>query len=222
MIISEKLYIKLGVVLLFFALAGCSSKVAETNQYSGFMSDYSDLKPVETSSGHQVLRWVSPDFRLSKYKDIYFTPVVYYPPPAPNSRVSAATLEQIRLYTEQRLRSAVSSHKQLSSRPHEGGLMLKTAITAVSAENKDIQFYEFLPVTAVVAGTMTMTGKRSQNTFLFIEAVLTDVSTNKPVIKVVRKAYGSKVSNSQSQITQDDIKGAIDVMVADVVDFPQK
>ena len=79
-----------------------------------------------------------------------------------------------------------------------------------------------LPVTAIVAGTMTVTGKRSQNTFLFIEAALIDVSTNKPVIKVVRKAYGGKVSNSESQITRDDIKSAIDTMVADVVDFPGK
>ena len=75
-------------------------------------------------------------------------------------------------------------------------------------------------MTAVVAGTMT--GKRSQRTYLFIEGVLTDVTTNKPVIKVVRKAYGGEVSNSQSQISRDDIKSAINVMVADVVDFPGK
>ncbi|RPE01304.1 DUF3313 domain-containing protein [Candidatus Pantoea deserta] len=206
-------------MMLCLTLAGCSSKVAENSDYSGFLGDYSNLKPVKTSSGQEVLRWVAPDFNINKYKDIYFAPVVYYPPPRPDSRVSAATLEQIRLYTEQRLKSGVSSHKPLSSQPHQGGLMLKTAITAVSAENKDIQFYEFLPVTAVVAGTMTVTGKRSQNTFLFIEAVLTDVSTNKPVVKVVRKAYGSRVSNSQAPITAEDIKGAIDVMVADVVDF---
>ena len=208
--------------MLFITLAGCSSKVTENHQYSGFLSDYSNLKQVKTSSGNEVLRWVSPDFNLNDYKDIYFSPVVYFPSPTPNSRVSAATLEQIRLYTEQRLKAGVSSFKTLSNQPHSGGLILKTAITGVSAENKDIQFYEFLPVTAVVAGTMTMTGKRSQDTYLFIEAVLLDVSTNKPVIKVVRKAYGKRVPNSQSQITQTDVKSAIDVMVADVVDFPKK
>lgn len=222
MISPKKTCLKASVMVLLFTLAGCSSKVAENQDYSGFLGDYSNLRPVTTTSGNQVLRWVDPNFNIKNYKDIYFAPVIYYPTPKPDARVSAATLEQIRLYTEQRLKSGVASHKQLSSRPHQGGLILKTAITAVSAENKDIQFYEVLPVTAVVAGTMTMTGKRSQNTFLFIEGVLTDVSTNKPVVKVVRKAYGSKVSNSQSVITQQDIKSAIDVMVADVVDFPGK
>lgn len=92
----------------FLTLSGCSSNVAEKNQYSGFISDYSDLRTVEITSGHQLLRWVSPDYRLSNYKDIYISPVIYFPSPVPDSRVSAATLAQIRLYTEQRLKSAVS------------------------------------------------------------------------------------------------------------------
>lgn len=222
MIISQRLVVRLGVIMVFFTLAGCSLKTAEPQQYSGFIKDYSDLRPVETSSGHQVLRWVSPDFHLSNYKDIYFAPVVYYPPPVPNSRVTASTLEKIRLYAEQRLKSAVSARMRLSSQPQAGGLKLSSAITAVSAENKDIRVYEFLPVTAVFAGTMAATGQRSQNSYFFLEAVLTDVSTNKPVIKVVRKAYGGAVSSSNAEITQADLKSAIDDMVVDVAQFPDQ
>ena len=221
MIISQRLFVRLGVIMVFLTLAGCSSKTAEPHQYSGFMTDYSDLKPVETSSGHEVLRWIAPGFEVNHYKSIYFAPVIYYPPATPNSRVSASTLEQIRLYTEQRLKSAVSSGTRMSNQPQPGGLILNTAITAVSAENKDIRVYELLPVTAVIAGTMTVTGKRSQNTYLFIEAVMTDVTTNKPVLKVVRKAYGGAVSNSNAQITQADLKNAIDDMVTDVAQFPR-
>lgn len=215
----QKVLVGLGVGIVFFTLAGCSSKTAEPQQYSGFMQDYSDLKPVETSTGHQALRWVAPGFEVNNYKSIYFAPVVYYPPATPNSRVSASTLEQIRLYTEQRLKGAVSSRAKMSNQPQPGGLTMKTAITAVSAENKDIRVYELLPVTAVIAGTMSVTGNRSQNTYLFIEAVLTDVTTHKPVLKVVRKAYGGAVANSNAQITQADLKNAIDDMVTDVAQF---
>ena len=45
----------------FLTLSGCSSKVAETSQYSGFMSDYSDLQGVETSSGREAKSYVPPD-----------------------------------------------------------------------------------------------------------------------------------------------------------------
>lgn len=208
--------------MMFIALAGCSSKVAENNQYSGFMQDYSDLRPMETASGHQVLRWTAPGFNIRNYKSAYFTPIVYFPPSVPNSRVSAATLEQIRTYADQRLKGAVSKVLPLSNQPQPRGLVIKTAITAVAAENKDMRVYELLPVTAVIAGTMTMTGNRSQNTYLFIEAVATDVTTNKPVLKVVRKAYGGAVSNSTAQISQADLKSAIDDMVVDIAQFPDQ
>lgn len=222
MVNLQSLSVKLGVFSFFMLLAGCSSKVAETNQYSGFIKDYSNLTPVETSSGQQVLRWTSPGFRVSQYKDIYMTPVVFYPPPVPNSRVSAATLEQLRMLTEQRLKNAVNTVRPLSSEPHPGGLIFSVAISAVSAENKDMRVYELLPVTAVIAGTMTIAGKRSQNTYFFIEGVLTDVSTNKPVLKVVRKAYGGAVSNSTAAITSADLKSAVDNMVKDVADFSRQ
>ncbi|WP_455844295.1 DUF3313 domain-containing protein [Pantoea agglomerans] len=222
MVSSQSLSLKMGVIACLMLLAGCSSKVAETHQYSGFMKDYSNLTPVETTSGYEVLRWTAPDFRISQYKDIYMTPVIYYPPPVPNSRVSTATLEQIRMQIEQKLKTAVNTVRPLSNEPHAGGLIFSVAISAVSSENKDIRVYELLPVTAVIAGTMTIAGQRSHNTFFLIEGVLTDVSTNKPVLKVVRKAYGGAVSNSSAPITAADLRKAIDDMAKNVVDFPKQ
>lgn len=217
--VTTTLSLKAGAILLTCALAGCSSKVTETKQYSGFIQDYSNLAPAKTASGQEVLRWVAPDFRLSNYKSLYFAPVIYYPKPMPNKRVTEQTLEQVRLYTDQRLRSALGAHIRIASQPEPGGLILKTAIAAVSAENKDLRFYEVLPVTAVVAGTMALSGQRSQNATLFLEAEAVDVSTNETVAKVVRKGYGGSISNSNAPITQADVKGAIDVMVSDVTAY---
>lgn len=206
-------------VLIVTALAGCSSKTAEKSQYSGFIKNASGLQPVKTATGHETLKWVSPDYQSGRYSSIYFAPVVYYPRPSPNSRVSAATLEQVRLYTENRMKSALASRKPLTDRPQPGGLLVKTAITAVTAENRDMQFYEVVPVAAVLAGTMAATGNRSQNAELFLEAEAIDVPTNKAVIKVIRKGYGKTVSNSNTPITAADVEAAIDDMVKDIVAF---
>jgi len=84
---SARLPLVAGLATLCLVLAGCSSKVANTTQYSGFLSDYSKLKPSESPSGHQTLRWISPDYKLSDYRGIYYTPVVYYPAAKPNNRV---------------------------------------------------------------------------------------------------------------------------------------
>ncbi|MFD1803209.1 DUF3313 domain-containing protein [Mixta tenebrionis] len=212
--------IKLSTVVLVALLAGCSSKVAEKNQYSGFLDDYSVLKPVKTAQGQQTLRWVSPAWHQNNYRSAYFAPVVYYPTPAPNRRVSAVTLEEIRSYTQQQLKNAVGQKFTLLPQPQQGSLIVKAAITAVTAENKSVQFYEVVPVAAVVASTMAATGHRSQNAVLFLEAEVIDATTQQPVIRVVRKGYGKSVSDSSAPITAAEVKQAIDEMVADTIAFP--
>ncbi|QHM70734.1 DUF3313 domain-containing protein [Mixta intestinalis] len=211
---------KLSAFILVGVLAGCSSKVTEKSQYSGFLDDYSTLRPEKTSQGQQTLRWVSPAWRQNSYHNVYFAPVVYYPNPEPNERVSAATLEQIRAYTEQQLKNAVGQKFTLLPQPQPGSLIIKAAITAVTAENKSMQFYEVVPVAAVVASTMAATGHRTQNAVLFLEAEAIDATTHEPVIKVVRKGYGKSVPNSTTPVTLAEVKQAIDEMVTDTIAFP--
>ncbi|HBH65319.1 MAG TPA: DUF3313 domain-containing protein [Erwinia persicina] len=217
---SARLSLVAGLATLCLVLAGCSSKVADTTQYSGFLPDYSKLKPSESPSGHQTLRWISPDDKLSDYRGIYYTPVVYYPAAKPNNRVSQATLDQIRTYLDTQLKAAVAQRKPLVSQPEPGTLVMKTAITAVNAENQDMKIYEVVPVAAVVASTMAASGHRTQNSVLFLEAELLDAKTGKPVMEVVRKAYGKTVANSSAPINQAELKSAIDEMVRDVVALP--
>jgi hypothetical protein len=101
-------------------------------------------------------------------------------------------------------------------------LLAKVAITAVSAEDEDMKFYEVVPVAAVVASTMAATGHRTQNTTLFLEAELIDQDTGKTVLEVVRKSYGRTVSNDSAPVTEEEVKAAIDEMVADTVAFPKQ
>lgn len=217
---SARLPLVAGLATLCFVLAGCSSKIADSTQYSGFLTDYSKLKPSESPSGHQTLRWTSPDYKLSDYRGIYYTPVVYYPAAKPNNRVSQATLDQIRSYLDTQFKSAVAQRKPLVSQPVPGTLIMKTAITAVKAENQDMKFYEVVPVAAVVASTMAASGHRTQNSVLFLEAQLLDAKTGRPVMEVVRKAYGKTVPNSNAPIDLTELKSGIDEMVRDVVAIP--
>lgn len=45
-------------------VAGCTSNVTTSAQYSGFINDYSKLQEAESASGQKVLRWVSPILML--------------------------------------------------------------------------------------------------------------------------------------------------------------
>jgi len=200
-------------------LSGCTSHVADKQHYSGFLADYSQLKPSESASGEPTLRWISPDYKSSQYRDVLYTPVVFYPAARPTARVSQQTLDQIRSYTDIQLKGAIATRLPLVNQASPHTLKVRAAITAVSAENEGVQFYEVVPIAAVVASTMAASGHRTQNSELFLEIEATDAVTGKPLIRVVRKVFGKTVSNSTTPITFDDLKPGIDTLVRDTVSF---
>ncbi len=218
---------RLGVAMAVLAagllLAGCSSKVTQTSQYSGFLSDYSKLQETTSPSGHKTLRWIDPSYKESNYRGLYFQPVVYFPAEKPTARVSQETLNKIKAYATQRIKTALRNRFTILPSPAGSRVLVaKLAITAVSAENEDMKFYEVVPVAAVVASTMAATGHRTQNTTLYIEGELIDQDTGKTVMEVVRKAYGKTVSNDSSPVTAEDVKAAIDDIVTDITNFPKQ
>ncbi|CNI12843.1 MULTISPECIES: DUF3313 domain-containing protein [Yersinia] len=204
-------------------VAGCASKVTTSAQFSGFLADYSKLQETESASGQKVLRWVAPDFNVNNYTGVYYTPLVYYPRSTPTQRVSQKTLDQVLAYANKKLEAAFSQQLPLVNSPKRPNtLIVRAAITAVSAETKDIQVYEVVPIAAVIAGTMAATGNRTQHTALYLEVQVIDSNTGKPVIVVVRKAYGKDISNSNTPITADDVKSTVDGLVYDIVNFRAK
>ncbi|AJJ12737.1 hypothetical protein CH64_889 [Yersinia rohdei] len=212
-----------AILAVGMLLGGCASKVTQTTQYSGFLPDYSKLQEIETASGHKVLRWISPDFKESNYRGIYFAPVIFYPAAKPTVRVSEETLNQIRHYASTRIKAAIAERTTVLSSPAGPRVLLaKVAITAVNSENEDVQFYEVVPVAAVIATTMAASGNRTQNVTLFLEAQLIDQDTGKTMMYVVRKGYGKSVSNDSAPINLSDVKKAIDDMVVDIANFPKQ
>ncbi|MDL4913337.1 MAG: DUF3313 domain-containing protein [Enterobacterales bacterium endosymbiont of Blomia tropicalis] len=145
--------------------------------------------------------------------------MVYYPAARPTQRISQQTLDEVRNYIDIQLKGAIATRKPLVAQKGPRSLSVRSAITAVTAENKGMQFYEMVPIAAVVAGTMAASGYRIQNSELFLEVEISDARTGKPLIKVVRKAFGKTVTNSNAPITFADLKPGLDTMIRDAVAF---
>lgn len=95
----------LGLALLAtLLLAACASNTTQPSQYSGFLSDYSQLQPAQSASGAPVMRWVSADFKPENYRSVLVERPVFYPAPTPNAQVSQQTLDEIALYLQQAMR----------------------------------------------------------------------------------------------------------------------
>ena len=85
-------------------LAGCASKVPQPDEYSGFLSDYSQLKEAKSPSGAEVMRWVDPNLDLSRYTAVFIEPTQFYPKPQATTKIPDSTLNGINSYYNQALK----------------------------------------------------------------------------------------------------------------------
>ncbi|MDP3847404.1 MAG: DUF3313 domain-containing protein [Pseudomonas sp.] len=203
-----------GVVFSSLLLAGCVSKVTEQSQYSGFLPSYAGLQEVTTPSGAKVLRWMAPSFTPGAYNTVVFKQLELYPAPAPSDRVDLKTLQELQSYTSLGARNVLAQKflvvPDLKAAPAGSrSLIMRVAITGVSASNEGMKWYEVVPVAAVIGGVSAATGQRDQNTELYLEADVIDASSGQPVVKVVRKVFGGVLKNASQVITVNDFKVAL-------------
>lgn len=197
-------------------LVGCTSKVVEPDQYSGFLKDYSQLKETQSPSGATVMRWIEPNLDLDNYTSVYVEPTQLYPKPQATAKIPQTTLNGITRYYDQALKREVGKSLPLASGPGPGVLVMRAAITAVSSKTKGLRPYEVIPIALVAAAVSTATGIRDQETDLATEAVFLDGGDNKVLAQVVRKGTGKPLDDSTQVMTADDVKGVIDGWAADM------
>ncbi|TNV19432.1 DUF3313 domain-containing protein [Buttiauxella sp. B2] len=216
------LFVKAACLTGLLALAGCSSSVTNPEKYSGFLKDYSGLQETKSSSGKTILRWVDPSFKSNNYDKLIYNSLTYYPVPKPTTQLGAQTLDKILAYANQQLKASAEKRVQLVTKPGPRTLIFHGAITGVDSSKQGLQFYEVIPVAMIVAGTEAATGHRTMETNLYFEGELIDSSTNKVVMKVVRKGEGKTVNNESAPITVDSLKSVIDSLATDASMFEVK
>ncbi|QDG60640.1 DUF3313 domain-containing protein [Pseudomonas sp. NIBRBAC000502773] len=198
------------------AMAGCASKVTQPDEYSGFLSDYSQLKEAKSPSGVEVMRWVDPQLDLSRYNAVYIEPTQFYPKPQATTKIPDSTLNGINTYFNQALKRELGKSLPLANGPGPGVMVVRAAITAVSSKTEGLKPYEFVPVALVAAAVSTGTGIRDQETTLGTEAQFLDGASGKVLAQVVRKGTGKPLSNDSQVMKADDVKGVIDGWASDL------
>jgi hypothetical protein len=204
------------VCIASLALMGCSSKVTQPDEYSGFLGDYSRLKEEKSPSGAEVMRWVDPKIDLAKYSSVYIEPTQLFPKPQPTVKIPAGTLAGITSYYDQALKREAGKSLPLATSPGPGVLVVRAAITAVSSKTEGLKPYEVIPIALVAAAVSTASGIRDQETTLGTEAVFLDGGNNAVIAQVVRKGTGKPLSNESQVMKADDVKGVIDGWAADL------
>ncbi|SDZ48605.1 DUF3313 domain-containing protein [Pseudomonas sp. NFIX28] len=202
--------------LASLGMVGCSSNITQPDEYSGFLSDYSQLKEAKSPSGVEVMRWVDPKLDVKRYTAAYIEPTQFYPKPQPTVKIPQNTLNGINAYYDQALKREVSKSLPLANGPGPGVLVIRAAITAVSSKTEGLKPYEIIPVALVAAAVSTASGIRDQETTLGTEAQFIDGGNNKVIAQVVRKGTGKELENSSQVMQASDVKNVIDGWASDL------
>ncbi|MDZ3993083.1 DUF3313 domain-containing protein [Pseudomonas sp. Teo4] len=205
------------VCLASLLLHGCASKYVEPDQYSGFLKDYSKLKEDKSPSGAAVMRWIKPGIDASQFSSVYVEPSQFYPKPQPTEKIPQQTLTGITQYYDQALKTQFSKALPLATSPGPGVLVVRPAITGVSAKTKGLRPYEVIPIALVAAGISTATGIRDQDTSVATEAAFIDGRSNEVVAEVVRKGAGTDLENSSQVMQAKDARVVLDGWARDMV-----
>ncbi|MCF7536021.1 DUF3313 domain-containing protein [Pseudomonas petrae] len=202
--------LKALICCAILGVGGCASSQVDPSQYSGFLKDYSRLKPAESATGAPVMRWIDPDVKLSTYSQVYIEPSQFFPRPQPTAVISAQTLQSITRYFDTALQRELGKTLRLASGPGPDTLVLRPAITAVSTRTEGLKPYELIPIALMAAAVNTAAGGRDQNVEIATEAAFLDADTNKVLAQVVRKGSGTPLENDKTQLTLDAVKPVLD------------
>jgi ribosomal protein L7/L12 len=213
-----------GVALGSVLLGGCTSKVTKKDQYADFLPDYNNLQEVTTTSGQKAMRWVSPSWNPDAYDTVVFKQLELYPAPRTDDRVSLKTLQELQARMTRSAKYALGQKYPIISNAQfapagSRTLIIRAAITGVTASNEGMHWYEVVPVAALVGSVSAATGHRDQDTELYIEAELIDGSNGQTVAKVVRKVFGETLKNASQPVTSNDFNVAIKTVSSDLQAF---
>jgi hypothetical protein len=177
---------------------------------SGFLPDYTLLKPVKGPSGSKLERWVSPQFSRENYHAVLVDEIVFFPTPQPTSQVSQQTMDEIRAYLSNALSNVALASLPHATHPGPGVVRLRTAITAVATGDTALKPYELVPAAFVFSGAMRLAGQRSQDVTLSVEALASDSESGAPLAMVVRHGKGEQLKNTTTPVTLEALKPRID------------
>jgi len=206
---SKKLTILFSAMLLA-ACAGSNGKFSSSDiPRSGYLGDYSVMKPVSGDYEGEVLRWINPNLVKGKYKKVIVNPTIFYPEPKVGSQVKKENLDKISAYMTQQLKQELGKHYEITDRPGADTFELDMAITGVATTLEGLKVYEVIPVALVLAGASTALGYRDKIVTISAEWKASDSVTHEVLGKVLRQGVGENLSDDKQQLQTEQLKKLI-------------
>jgi len=186
------------VLLLSLAVAISACQQTQPVRPSGYLVNYSHLKPVDASG--QTLYFEDKEAPWSSYHGIMFDEVIIRVAPGEDHKqISEEDMQKMRNYFQRTLANNSCSHLTFANKPAEGVILLRTAIVDIKPVNVAANVISkglfFVPVDF---------GKAA------IEGELRDSMTGQRLAAIVDRKFSSMVNPSHSYTTWGTVEDAFD------------
>ncbi len=179
------------------SVAGCATQQAAE---SGFLGDYSQLKPDPAFDGAR--RYQNPAKPLKQYRKFMLDPVVvHFAPNAEGTAISPGELKELADYFHDRAVEELSKRHQVVHKPGPGVLRLRVAITGIEETTPIMNIHPAMKISGIGLGGASM------------EAEAIDSRGGERVGAVVDSRQGSRASIGAGLQTFGHAKEVMDFWV---------
>ncbi len=192
------------------ALAGCAgsstmqSGAADPVPHSGFLSDYSKLRPVEGADG--TFRYIDSSANLHPYNKILIDPVQVFVTSSPDYKgVQPDMLKRMADAFRMEFVGAMLSGYQVVEKPGPDVLRVRLAITGVQPVRPDLGITDFIPIKAVFNVARDAAGAAPHVAEMSAEAEVLDAN-GRVVGAAVSTRKASKTLPQGEKITWADLQ----------------
>ncbi len=184
-------------IIFLGSVAGCATQQAAK---SGFLSDYSQLKPDPAFDGAR--RYQNPAKPLNQYRKFLLDPVVvHFAPNAKGTAISPGEIKKLADYFHDRAVEELSKRYQVVQKPGPGVLRVRAAITDIEKTTPIMNIHPAMKMSGIGLGGASM------------EAEAIDSQTRERVIAVVDSRQGSRLSVAAGLQTFGHAKQVMDFWI---------
>lgn len=196
------------LLLSALLLAGCAASGMKDVKQSGFLGDYSQLKP--GGEDRAALLYTKPGVSFKQYNSVMFERVtVYLSPEAQNREIDPAVMKELTDYYQNALVNAVKDGYKVVDQPGPGVLRVRVAITDVKPSKPVANTLStIVPVGIVVSGaTKAVSGDNLGTGEAATEMEFLDAQSGERLAAAVDRRQGGKMV---FRGTWEDTKQAFD------------
>jgi len=145
-----------------------------------------------------------------RYIEVYLAPSRFHPTPEPSRRIPQATLASISHYYDAVLRKEIGKVMKVVDTPGPNTLVVRPAITRISADAQSLRYYEWLPITLVAAGVSSAVGMRDRDSAIATELSFEAGTSGRVVGEAMLAGTGVPLENDRQVMTADNVKAVLD------------